>query len=63
MSDTVWKSDTAAYGRHVYVKRMEWYCDVCEQQTTVLDVDTSDDEYLSWTCCLPCFAKLIEGAK
>jgi hypothetical protein len=63
MSNTVWKSDNSAYGRRVYVERVERSCDVCKQQTIVLDVDTSDGEYLSWTCCLPCFTKLIGGKK
>jgi hypothetical protein len=63
MSNTVWKSDSSAYGRRVYVERMEHSCDVCDQQTTVLDVDTSDGEYLSWACCQPCFTKLVGDKK
>lgn len=57
----VWVSENDAYGRDVRVTRVEWKCMVCKQETTILDVDTSDGEYLSFNCCLPCFTRLIGG--
>ena len=58
----VWESKNDAHGRGVYVTRVQWECMVCKQETVILDVDTSDGEYLSFECCLPCFTKLIGGA-
>ena len=60
-AEQVWVSDEEAYGRRAHAVRVEWVCDVCKQETTVLDVDTSDGEYLSFACCLPCFTKMIEA--
>jgi hypothetical protein len=57
----VWESDNSMYGRGILVKRVDSECSVCKRETTTLDIDTSDGEYLSFLCCLPCFTKLLSG--
>lgn len=59
----VHESEKSAYGRTVCVKSAKWACDVCKQENDVLEIDTSDGEYLSFTCCLSCFQNLINKAK
>ena len=60
-SKNVWESEDSVYSRGVLVNRVESQCSVCKSETMVLDIDTSDGEYLSFLCCLPCFTKLIGG--
>ena len=60
---TVHTSQNNAYGRNVNIQMAKWECDLCKQVTDVLEIDTSDGEYLSFTCCSPCFQNLINKGK
>lgn len=61
--NTVFSGAAGAYSRSVHVAVGEWECNVCKETKRVLDVDTSDSEYESFSCCGPCFLKLLDGDK
>jgi hypothetical protein len=60
---TVYTSPNDAFGRTVNIQTAKWECDLCKHVTDVLEIDTSDGEYLSFTCCAPCFQNLINQGK
>jgi hypothetical protein len=57
---SVYESPDSMYSRSILVKRATWECDICKQTKPVLEIDSSDGEYLSFTCCLDCFRHLLE---
>jgi hypothetical protein len=59
----VYESEESAWSRSIIAQTAKWECDVCKQTTDVLEIDTSDGEYLSFTCCAPCFQNLINKGK
>jgi hypothetical protein len=59
----VYISENDAWSRRVSAESLNAKCDVCKQETEVLEIDTSDGEYLSFTCCAPCFKNLINKGK
>jgi hypothetical protein len=48
------------YGRPCAVYKFKGDCLVCNAQTDILASDTSQGEYRTFDCCLPCFTKLIK---
>lgn len=56
-------SNREAHSRYVYVYRGIAECDYCEKTKEILSVDTSDDEYRRFDCCLDCFTDLFKNAK
>ena len=54
-------SDKECYGRSVLVYSGISECDYCHEEKQILSVDTSDQEYCSFDCCLACFTKLLEA--
>lgn len=60
---TVYESESHAWNRYVGVRMAKWKCDVCKQETEVLEIDTSGGEYLDFKCCAPCFQNLLNKGK
>ncbi len=55
----LWKSTEAAWGRAVELFSSDGPCMVCgREECPCLDIDTSDGEYMSFTCCSTCFTEL-----
>lgn len=52
-----------AYGRPVSISVGTQMCDYCKEEKTILEVDTSLGEYLSFNCCLDCFTAFIKSAE
>lgn len=59
-SRTVYVSEDDAWSRRVIVQIGQSKCDICKEQTEVMNIDTSDGEYLSLDCCKKCLNKLWE---
>jgi hypothetical protein len=54
-------SSREMYGRCVHVYRGIAECDYCKETKEILSVDTSDDEYRRFDCCLDCFSGLFKA--
>lgn len=54
--------DIEAHGRRVLVYSGVGKCNYCNTEKEILSVDTSDQEYCSFDCCLDCFTDLIKFA-
>ena len=50
--DGPWHRDTS-------IRKGVFICEVCNEDKIVLEIDTSDGEYNSFTCCALCFIKLL----
>jgi len=59
-SKTVYEGVRSVYSRSAVVKMGVGECEICEQETKIMSIDTSDGEYVSFDCCKPCFDKLWE---
>ena len=56
-------SDEEMYSRYVHVYNGIGECDYCKTKKQILSVDTSDDEYCRFNCCLDCFTNLIKSTE
>jgi hypothetical protein len=56
-------SNIEAYHRYVLVYSGMGECAYCKKTKQILSVDTSDDEYHRFDCCLDCFTGLITSAE
>lgn len=64
MRQPLFISDDNAHSRRIVVCGEDWQgspieCMFCGSQDAI-DVDTSDGEYLSFSCCARCFTALCE---
>lgn len=56
----IFESEENAYSRHVIVYRTNMPCMKCGVPNTI-EIDTSDDEYLSGIFCKPCLIGMFDA--
>ena len=61
-SKIVYESREGIHGRYGTVEIGTLECEICNQTTTIMSIDTSEGEYRSFNCCKPCMMKLWEQA-
>ncbi len=54
----VYVADRDAWGRRTSVEIGHSQCEVCKEDTVIMQIDSSGGEYYSFDCCKPCFEKL-----
>ena len=55
---TIHSSEHSTYARGTDIEAGLGECEMCQQQKTILSIDSSAGEYNSFNCCKPCFDKL-----
>jgi hypothetical protein len=53
-------SDKECHSRRINIYSLIGECYYCNKEKKILSVDTSDEEYCNFDCCLDCFTKLLE---
>lgn len=61
MGKPIYISDDSAHSRRIIVRPTSEPCRFCKEEGDAVEVDTSDDEYLSFVCCARCFVMLCKG--
>lgn len=59
-SKVLYEGSQEKYSRSTVIQTGLSECEICKQDTTIMSIDTSDGEYVSFDCCKPCFDKLWE---
>ena len=63
LDDELYRSEDDAYGRRLCVGKASEPCRFCGTTQRVVEVDSSDEEYLSFICCVACFSDFCHGEK
>ena len=57
----VYVANKDAWGRKTHIEIGVYECEICNETTKIMQIDSSDGEYHSFDCCKPCFNKLWEN--
>lgn len=60
MSKNIYEGTKDVYARSTQIEMGVGECEICKQETTIMSIDNSEFEYVSFDCCKTCFDKLWE---